>query len=437
MKERRFTLLLLLIHAVYFIVAVRFRGIYLKDSAEYLLQASNLLKYGIWYAGDFSLPIQPALYSFRPPLYGGFILLCKLLNSSDLFLLLVQNIMSISNILFVQRFLSTNGVSFRWRNSLVMLMLLLFPTQTIMANMVMSEMLFQTLALHLFLQLWRFALTHSMRSVWLIAVFSTAMVLTKPVFMAGIIPVFLWVVMLGFRHEHQTRKRLRLLMPLVLFPLAMSLVAYVHQRQTGLFHYTSMTAVNQFKYNARYTMIRTEGEQVAEQFTDSMTSIWNQWPFPARDHAMMRAADSIILSDPAAFTINYARGCAVFMLDPGRHDIARFLNLQSDGFEGFMYKVGRDGIQVLSLLLTPELRIQLILIVLPFVGNLAILWLLFMFLFQQHNNMLKWLLLGTIIYFVAATGMLGVARYKTVIFPQLMMVVSFAIDRWYKDRALR
>ncbi|MBC7391311.1 MAG: hypothetical protein H7329_19075, partial [Opitutaceae bacterium] len=95
--NKMFLFALITIHAIYFFCALHFEGICNGDSDEYLLTAENLKYHGEVYNWVWKSKLDPFFYTLRPPLYGVFIFLLKLLWDNDYFVLFVQNLLSIGN----------------------------------------------------------------------------------------------------------------------------------------------------------------------------------------------------------------------------------------------------------------------------------------------------------------------------------------------------
>src|SRR6478752_1224276 len=95
------------IHALYFIIAINTGSIYLVDSYGYLHQAKNIIEHHSWYAEDWNAPILIDYFTFRPPLYALFIIVCKSIVTSDFSILVMQNVMSIFNIFLLWKMLKS------------------------------------------------------------------------------------------------------------------------------------------------------------------------------------------------------------------------------------------------------------------------------------------------------------------------------------------
>ena len=143
---------LIALHAYFFIYAVNHNNIYLADdSQEYLWQAFNLKHHFSWYGGDFKKPYDTYLQTRRTPLYGVFIFIVKGIYDSDLFVCLLQNLMSIFSFHVVGLMANKLKLNFSWL--LIPLLLLFFSTQLIYANRIMADVLFQFL---LVMSVWSF-----------------------------------------------------------------------------------------------------------------------------------------------------------------------------------------------------------------------------------------------------------------------------------------
>lgn len=85
--------IVVLIHIVFFSMAVQKKNFTTKDSWEYLWQSQNLKANGSWYCGDMNQEIIPALYNQRPPAYGAFLSMLNVdAELNNIYLLLLMQL---------------------------------------------------------------------------------------------------------------------------------------------------------------------------------------------------------------------------------------------------------------------------------------------------------------------------------------------------------
>lgn len=426
---------LILMHGIFFGWAIGAGNIYLKDSFEYLHQAKNLWHYGSWYAADWKSPLLPDMFSFRPPLYAVFIGLIKQMVDTDYAVLIVQNGLSIWNLILIYRLLVKLDIPVKSVQWMIPLCLVFFPTQLVMSNMIMSEILFQTILL----QTWIVTIAWIRQPDWIKSLFLSIglslLMLTKPV--SVLLPVVVLMIMV-YHIYTRAWSGLKFLLPLLLIPLVFHLVGWQQKHQTGYYHYTSMKAFNQYKFNARFILASKFGEEYAEHWSDSCRLIVEAQPdYASRYKVMHSAGDAVIRAYPFMFVKLTIRGCLVFFVDPGRHDLAVFFGWSDKRYTGLFYELNAKGFPALMEWIREVPLGQVAWLALIFLGNLGMLGVtLFYFLRSEISASLKWILLIWIVYLCAATGILGVARYRVAIYPELLMAFIIALHARMNKRKL-
>jgi len=405
----------------------------MKDSYEYLSQAQNIFTSGSWYAGDLANGINPDLFSFRLPLYAVFIGLIKTFWNSDIVIIFCQYGLSIFNFVLLYSIVSFLRIrNKKHYGTYGLVFLLMMPTQLIMAGVIMSDIFLQTLILLLFYTCIRYLYDPNTRKVSYIALLLSLLILTKPVTLFLTPVVFFWMVVFSKRFSFR-------FLPLLLVPAVYVMICFQQKHQTGYFHYTSMKAVNQLKFHARYTLLNLYGEEVAEKFTsDALHRINLSKTYQERNELMNSIGDSVILAHPMTFARLYIKGCFVFMMDPGRHDFSVFMGDENKDGTGLFYKSNDANEKSISTITNGIPLYQKIYMVYGLICNLLIgILILYFFLKVPFHKKIKWLLVLFILYFVMATGMLGVARYRSEIIPLLILPSIFALEYFIRNKNVR
>ncbi len=420
----RFFLFTIVLHVFGFVLAIKIGGIYTKDSFEYLHQSFNLFKNGSWYAADLNAAILPDYFSFRPPLYAAFIGVIKFFLPTDYAVLFAQNMLSIGNIFLVRKFYLTIRPDATQPDNKILWLLVLYPTQILLANMVMSEIVFQSLLLWLCWFCYRFYEQPKFLYTVFIGVMLSLLVLTKPVALLLIVPVLVWIGYVLIYATIPKIKRVIYLLPLVMLPLTIHAIALQQKHQTGFYHYSSMLPFNQFKFHARFILAHKYGETFAENWTDSTKKKLNLIPDYATRYASMKSiGDSVILSSPIDFAFLYLRGCMAMLLDPGRFEIATFLQI-TESSNGLFYEINAHGVSAILNWMKNGNAILVLLLGLLTLSNIVISIFLTGLIWQKKLPFaMRFLLLLVIGYLVMATGMLGVARYRSAIFPEICLAI--------------
>ena len=426
LKPRVFWLIAIALHMLGFWQAVHSGSIYLVDSIDYLSQAANFKAYGSLYAAPWNLAVKPDYFSFRPPVYGLLIFCIKLLFQSDYAILFVQSLISLSTIWGVSKFSRELGLNQLLVRVSLLLLLMLYPSQIIHCNFVMSDILFQSLlfwALYFTYQLW----TKSMLKDSLLAVlfFALAM-LTKPVaFLLGIsfAAILIWVFI-----KH---RKIQILIPFILLPLIYHTYASYNKYVTGFYHYSSVTPIFVLKYMAKYTNGQLYGEVYADATQDSIMQLANAAKsYQERYEIMNQAGKEIISKHPLFFTWFNIKGWLAFMLDPGRFEWVHFINIHEGNYLGLYHVINTQGLinGLISFVSNAPILLLSILLICLLVNVIISLSLIHFLWNKKVPTALKICIFIFISYLVVSTGVLGLSRYRVAIAPMLWLCLMYTLS---------
>lgn len=423
-------------HLLFFAFAMANGNIYLVDSYGYLAQAKNLFQYQSWYAEDWNMPVLMDYFSFRPPLYAFFLGLSQTAIGPLFVALFIQNILSIFNIYTVIVILKKFKVSRKSIRFGTIASLIFFPTQLVLANMVMSEIVFQFLTLQIFYHCACFYYHHTWKNTIIIGILLSLVILTKPVGVFLIIPLLVYYFIVGYQKcgQSSVAQLGHMLLLLCFHFITLHLVSKQQEHQTGFYHYSSIKAVTQQRYNGRYTLAAKFGDAYADRWNDSCWNVLKASPnYKARYQTMEAMGDSIIKTYPLTFLYLYVKGIAVFFLDPGRHDIFTFMGLSKLSEPGLFHQTQSSGLTAILDMYRNTPIVGLLILMTTFLWNIVVVILIVLFFIQKNvPTALKIVMVLFIGYFAATTGMLGVARYRSVIFPQIIIVVTYGYELWIK-----
>jgi hypothetical protein len=417
----RLLLLLLIIHAVFFIIACIKSNIYLVDSHEYLRQAVNLKEHGSLYTGNWDeLPHNPEFFSRRPFLYSLFILMIKLPFSSDLWILVFQNLLSILNIFGVYLLLKKHRKDLTW--PLLIIGTLLLPAQLIYANLVMSEIFFQTC---LFWSCFFYIRAYeklSLQNVLLSQLFLTAALLTKPVMLYFWLPNLFVLFLLVYK-----QRKWMLLAFSLLLPLTAYIVSEYNRSVTGYFHYSSIKAANMLTYNAGYFVFAKGGQAEADSFHNStMRKADATATYGERMQVIEKECAKVIKDDPSGYAKLHIAGMFNLMLDPGRFDLYHFLQLPKEQKKGLFHQLNRDGYGAIKEYLSSISWPVFLTLLLVGLWNVLVFLSLLFFVFNRKIPLfVRMLLLILIGYIVMLTGPVGASRFKVPLYPLLLFTLPF------------
>jgi hypothetical protein len=420
-SSKRVLLFLSGIHLVYFLAACYFKGILLVDSYGYIMQADNIQTLGTWYAEDWNAPLLVDYFSIRPPFYAWCLIAFRSVSTNPYLLLFVQNGLSVLNCwlvyLFTQKYFGINKNMQR----VFLLGLCCYPAQMIHANFVMTEIVFQTILLLLFFAVYKFCSKPNWKTSVMIAVLLSIGLLTKPV------SLFLPLIVGGIMCWQIIRHRFSWVYLLVFVAVGMvySGICMQNKHATGYGHYSSIKSINQLKYNARYTLINAKGELFADSvIANCMTEADGIVNYGERLQWIDAQAFVVIKTYPIAFVKVYCKGILAFFMDPGRFDLYHFFAVEESGTLGLMHEVQTDGIAAIAAYLKRAPLLLLILLGINFCWNtIVFLACCYFFYSKKISPKLRLLIFVFSFYIAAATGPVGVSRYRVPIYPLLLIGV--------------
>lgn len=412
------------IHLLFACGAYYFKGYLLIDSYGYLMQADNIKWLHTGYAENWSNPLLIDYFSIRPPLYAILLLIFSETGFGITLLLIFQAICSIVNLILVYQFVQQIGVVKNIANRLLVIVTLFYPAQFFHVNFVMTEILFQTLLLSCFLNLWSFYKHPTFQKSMLIAVLISLGLLLKPV------SLFLPFMTLAFMLQAIRKNKFNwiLLTPMLLIGVVFHGICLQNKHATGFYHYSSIKSINHLKYNAKYTLINLNGETFADStITAIMLEADHQKNYGERLAFMDKASNQIIFSAPITFFKIYIRGLFAFFLDPGRFDAYHYFSIPEIHSPGLMHEMQTDGWSALQKFLHTASIPVFILLAVNFCWNLIMLGLFLYFLtLKKWPLFFRMLTLSWVFYIAVLTGPVGVSRYRVPIFPIMLIGVMCA-----------
>ncbi|MFN4083711.1 MAG: glycosyltransferase family 39 protein [Bacteroidia bacterium] len=424
---RFFAAFITIVHAIYFFTAYFISDIYTTDSIGYLAQADNIKNHYSFYAAPWREKFHPDWFTFRPPLYGLFILLCKSIYKHDFTVLFFQNLLSIFTIISLFRFLVQQNIKELNVSILLSLILLFYPSQFIHCNMIMSDILFQFIMFQAFLFSYKLIKNPTFKYAVIASLFFVIGMLTKPVsFLLGF-SLALFLVVIWLR-----QKKLKYVLPFLLLPITYHAYCSYNKKVTGYYHYTTVTPYFVLKYMAKYTNAQIYGEAYADsvqavimQKADAATD------FQTRYEIMNNEGKKIIKQHWPVFIWFNVKGWLMIMIDPGRFDWYKFLNINEGEFLGLYHLINTEGFfkGIVSFLKIAPLGLLFVLAV-SFVFNVVLFSaFIYFLLFTKTDLYLKLLIFLFVCYMVGATGVLGLARYRIGFAPLLWIAAAFSFEK--------
>lgn len=236
------------LHFVFFVLACHFRRIYNGDSFEYIYEALNIKNLLFFYSGNASLPIVPEYMSQRMPLYPLFLMLVYGITVNNWIVLILQNALSVLNILYARKLVQKIGFP-QWADRILFVLILAYPSQFINANTIAPDILLQSFTLVYFGNLLALFRTHDRKHELYSGFALIAGMMVKPVLYPFLL-VHIAILLANCIYSKIKIQRSIILsaIPLVL----MFFYGYWNQTRTGKFHITSNQAFNALYYFQPY-----------------------------------------------------------------------------------------------------------------------------------------------------------------------------------------
>jgi 4-amino-4-deoxy-L-arabinose transferase-like glycosyltransferase len=415
-EDKKFLILIVILHLGFFLWQVFQSNFYLKDSYEYLKAAANLRSDHLLYCGDLTKPFNYDLFTRRPPVYPVFLAASQMVSSGLIFVLIVQNLLSIFGIYLVRRMLLDFGYSTKY-DILFIILLLFTPSQFIYTNLIMSETLLQFLII---LLVWFFIKYNKnekfIDGVWY-GIIVTLCVLTKPVFVYFIYLNVLYFIWLSYR------KRTFKLLLLGLIPfIFLSAYQIRNYNNTGVFETSSIGRSTLVSYNVNLFLVKTEGVCAADSTISSIDSL-SKLKNGYKEEVAYREEQtlSVIMKHPIRYALFHIKGMTGFFLDPGRFDLVNFFNFKNEKNSGLLYLINEKGIKgTIAFLMKDSPGRLIILLIVGFFNLLkAACFLLFIFS-RKINKGVLWFIVFLIFYIALLTGPLGASRFMMPLLPLYM-----------------
>jgi hypothetical protein len=417
---------IILIHVVYFFIALKIGSIYLVDSYGYLNQAKNILAHHSWYAEDWNAPILIDYFTIRPPLYAFFILACKCFIDSDYFVIFAQGLMSIFNFFLLWKLLKQSNIPQKNITLSIVAALVLFPSQLIHANFIMTEILFQTLLMGVFYFSVKTIQIPNLVNIFKIAILLSLAMLTKPViFLFGIVLFAFFMVIFW-------KKNKLILLPFLLLPITYHLFCLQNKHTTGFYHYSSIKIMADLRVNARYILASKYGEDSSAAFCSKVFEEAKEMKnYEARYHHIEARCNEVYTQNKMVFALLYAKGIVATFIDPGRFDLSLFFGLQINSTQGLFHRLNTEGVKAIPDILkqSPVFLLSTLCIILLWTSLLTLSVLVFVF-DKKIDLLLRILVFLFIAYIPLVTGISGLCRYRIPIYLEFIFVFAFALPHF-------
>lgn len=400
---------------------------FLADSVEYLDQARNMLHYGFAYAGKLTAPVDPLLLTRRTPGYPLFLLALIAVCDCVGLLILANILLALLGVFLLWRVLGYFDASARLRTACVLLYLL-HPTQALLTNLLMADILFQVMVLGGLVMIIEFTTKDKIRYLVLSNVILAAGVLVKGVLVYFWLPSLLLHYVPAVRYK---RKGIAFL-PLLLL-LAVGAWSFRNFRITGCWHYTSTKATNLLLHNAKHALAPSLGPEGAGAIVDGLHSrALDQAGLRNQIRLMESFSREIISEHFSDYLGQHLAGVVNLFADPGRFELFQFFSLEfGRGLMAAHLEQGYPGI--LRALL--DIPVPLLVLLTVTVGANLLLFVSFLVFAvdlvrnsEHRNEAPRWFLALICVYIPLVVGPVGSARYRLAIQPLLIATLPlFAV----------
>ncbi|HVD97577.1 MAG TPA: hypothetical protein VNB90_05175 [Cytophagaceae bacterium] len=423
-KEKIFIAAVILLHAVWWVISISIGNMHTGDSAEYEQQARNIREHGSLYAWYWNQPVDNDYHTWRPPVYGVFLFLCKSLYSSNYFFLFIQNLFSIGNciLLLYQCLKLPLHLNPRWW---LLIGTALFPSWFMIANSISADTLFLFILMVAFTCLQEFLSSGRMSYF---VVYNAALILalfTKPVLLYFWIPNLIFCIYL-FKEK---RKVALLILPL-LFPMMAAAWCTRNYVVTGYWHFSSVSHINMVYYNSNYALMRKFGNEYADSVSTAiLREAHSKVTYAEQVRYKQQRAQEIIRSYPLEYLYWHIKGSVLLFLEPGRSDWIHYFNtppadngsfslaLDENGFKGFWQYSRHFSVSMLLLLTVLGC------------WNLLLLFLCLKGFWRGRKIVYVQFLALFFLYITIVTGVVGCARYRLTLYPIMLLSACLAIQK--------
>ena len=410
----------------------------LKDSEEYLLTAQNLFEKGVLYAGEWEEPYREDFFTKRPPVYpmvvgifGGYL-------RAPSFLLFIQILLSLFNLWLAFRIaelVRKNKESHpREVPLLLVILILLYPAQWMYANLVMTEILFQTFltaGVYTVLKAW------PTRQVGWIGLYTLILILgmfTKPVLYLFSIVHAVFLIYLTFSWKKYA------LLPLALLP-GFLVIGYQswNESRTGYYHFSSIQNLSLFQYTAYNLLGQEYGLERATAMNDSVLEVMFTLPdYKSQQELIQSYSIGVIQQHPLPYAFMHLKGMLNFFLDPGRFDWYHFWGIEEVGGKGLQRTFSEEGYAGVWRYISKQPVGVWLLLGLILLGNLVRWGMAGWVLFQKKVPIHVRLILGVLILYLAGlTGTSGASRFSVPLFPIVLSLILIGGNMKWRPPKIR
>ena len=419
MNRNKFWIIVIALHALFFLKQLLLQNSLIQDSVEYIYAADNLMQKGTLYAWNTNFAFNADWLTKRPFLYPCILVIFKWLSFGNAWLFfgityLVQNLLSLNAIRLCLKIADRNNASYKWWQ--VLLFVTLSSSQMIYANLVMSEIWMQSCLLGIVYILLMYPFD-SKRLLY-ISLLLIAGLSIKPVllFACMLAPVIYCISRIK---QFKTIQLIIACLPLLYYVL----IAAINERRTGHFQYSSITTINLLHYNTYVTLMSEYGTQKADSIIDAIKIETRGMSYHDKQIYLESASKKLLSEHLPKYAWLHTRGIALALIDPGRFDYTQFFNLPHRS--NLIYQTNQKGMTgtILKSFLNPLGAWLMVLMLFNFYRSIKGVQFLF-------SKTLKWrlrlIILAFPVYILLFTGPIGTSRFFMPLIPFALLMFLFS-----------
>jgi len=233
-------------------------------------------------------------------------------------------------------------------------------------------------------------------------------------------------VYLYFRHFS-----VKILLTAFILPLIAGLWSYRNYQQTGYFHFSSIKMQNLLELNVGAVISYKYDHETMKshrKFIRSESDKMNT--YKEKSEFLLRTAEDTILNNKAIYSYLHLKGMFNFMLAPGRVDIETFFKRSPEKEISLLYEIEKKGITSGVYYYFSNVDFLMFLtVLLIFIWNIISLPLLFISFFNHKLHLpLRIFIFILLTYIVFVSGPGGYARFKTAIYPLILLLLPFGAE---------
>jgi hypothetical protein len=407
-----FLCIIVLVHVVFFRLALHFQRIYMGDSHEYIYEALNIKNHLFFYSGSPAMPVQPEFMTQRQPLYPLLLMTVYLFAVNNWIVLVIQNLLSIGNIYFMRKMLFR--LSYQEKQDRILLLLVIaYPAQFINANTIAPDILLQTCTLAYCACFVSFIYTSAPKYCLYMSLWLVAGMMVKPV----LYPFALMHIILLVVAALSLKARLLTIANYAMIPVvAILLYCSWNYHRTGLFLYTSNKAFNAIHFN--YVYIKdVYGIDSSNHFLQHERDTIATMPsFGSRYVYANKRGAAILKSHFVPYMVYHLKNSLRIFLEPGKSEMDLFTGYLTYGRlykkenTGFYAILKEHGWGAMPAYVRHNPSIPFVLFVF-FFNCLRAIGLICFFYSRRTHWLLRLFIFVLLAYFAVAAGPIANTRY--------------------------